>query len=144
MNEDLVLVIQAMHEEVKSRVVMNGKLSSWFNLDIGLRQGCVLSPLLFLIFINDLLKELKESKLGVIIGGVNLSNLTFADDIALVANNRHELQKLVKIAENYARKWKFVFNTKKSKVVVFNRKKANPSIKLDKDKLEVVPEYKYL
>src|SRR4051794_32437804 len=113
-------------------------------IDVRLRQGCVLSPLLLLIFINDLLRELKESNIGVVTGGVNLSNLTFADDIALVTNNRHELQKLVTIAEDYARRWKFVFNTKKCKVVVFNRKNAHPSIKLDNDTLEVVQEYKYL
>ena len=61
-----------------------------------------------------------------------------------MANNSRDLQKLVKIAENYARKWNFAFNTKKCKVLVFNRKGAQPTITLDSDNLEVVKEYKYL
>ena len=104
----------------------------------------MLSPLLFLIFINDLIRELNDSNLGVAIGNGKLSNLTFADDIVLMANNSRDLQKLVKIAENYARKWNFAFNTKKCKVLVFNRKGAQPTITLDSDNLEVVKEYKYL
>ena len=72
--------------------------------------------------------ELKDSSLGVTIGNGKLSNLTFADDIALVANSIHDLQKLVKIAERYARKWNFAFNTKKRKVLVFNRKGAQPTV----------------
>ena len=50
-----------MYSEVKSSVVLNDRMTEWFDIEIGLRQGCVLSPLLFLIFINDLLKELKAS-----------------------------------------------------------------------------------
>ena len=73
-----------MYSEVKSSVVLNDRMTEWFDIEIGLRQGCVLSPLLFLIFINDLLKELKASGLGITIGAMKVSNLTFADDIALL------------------------------------------------------------
>ena len=48
-------VIKNMYSEVKSSVILNDKMTEWFDIEIGLRQGCVLSPLLFLIFINDLL-----------------------------------------------------------------------------------------
>ena len=54
-----------MYSEVKSSVVLNDRMTEWFDIEIGLRQGCVFSPLLFLIFINDLLKELKASGLGI-------------------------------------------------------------------------------
>ena len=50
-------VIKNMYSEVKSSVVLNDRMTEWFNIEIGLRQGCVLSPLLFLIFINDLLRR---------------------------------------------------------------------------------------
>ena len=55
---------------------------------------------------------------------MKVSNLTFADDIALLADNKANLQRLVKITENYARRWRFSFNTKKSKVVIFNGKRT--------------------
>ena len=143
-HEKLMKVIVNTYTNVKSRVIVNDKLSDWFDIGIGLRQGCVLSPLLFLIFINDLIRELNDSNLGVDIGEGKLSNLAFADDIALVANSARDLQKLVKIAERYARKWNFAFNTKKCKVLVFNHKGAQPTVTLDNDRLDVVREYKYL
>ena len=52
-NEKLVKVIKNTYANVRSRVIVNDKLSDWFDIGIGLRQGCVLSPLLFLVFIND-------------------------------------------------------------------------------------------
>ena len=52
-HEKLMKVIENTYTNVKSRVIVNDKLSDWFDIGIGLRQGCVLSPLLFLIFIND-------------------------------------------------------------------------------------------
>ena len=63
--------------------------------DINTRQSCVLSPLLFLIFINDLIKEFNKSDSGVLVGDVRINNLAFADDIVLIANNEEELQELV-------------------------------------------------
>ena len=73
-NETLVKVIKNTYVSVRSRVIVNGKLSDWFDIGIGLRQGCVLSPLLFLIFINDLIRELNDSNLGVAIRKGKLSN----------------------------------------------------------------------
>ena len=55
----------------------------------------VLSPLLFLIFINDLIKEFNKSDSGVLVGDVRINNLAFADDIVLIANNEEELPELV-------------------------------------------------
>src|SRR3954467_11060726 len=133
-----------MYEEVKSCVIINNAPSNWFGIDVGLRQGCVLSPILFLIDLNDLLRELKDAGLGVVVSETQVSNLAFADDIALLANTKEDLQALLKIAEKYAQTWKFAFNTKKCKVMVFNRVGANPDTFLEGDRLEVVKAYKYL
>ncbi len=49
-----------------------------FEVNVGLRQGCVLSPLLFLLYINGLVKELKEASCGVECGGAVIPGLLFA------------------------------------------------------------------
>ena len=93
---------------------------------------------------NDLIKEFNKSDSGVLVGDVRINNLAFADDIVLIANNEEELQELVSIASNHARAWRFTFNTKKCKVMVFNGKSKIPKISLEDDSLELVKAYKYL
>ena len=48
----MLRILQKWYEEVESRVEVNGEVSEWFNITDGVRQGCVLSPLLFLVFIQ--------------------------------------------------------------------------------------------
>ena len=45
--------LKSLYNEVKCAVRINGQISDWFDVKIGLKQGCILSPLLFKIFIND-------------------------------------------------------------------------------------------
>ncbi len=59
---------------------------------MGLRQGCLLSPILFDIFINELGKEINKLGRGVHCGNRKLSLLCFADDIVLIADNRADLE----------------------------------------------------
>ena len=143
-NANFIQSIRDIYDNVKSSVLVPDRRTSWFDLNIGLRQGCVLSPLLFLIFINDLIKELKNTTIGVEMGAGVLNNLVFADDVVLLANNKGELQALLSIAEKYARTWNFTFNTKKCKVIVFTKRDAAPEIRLYGECLEVVKEYRYL
>ena len=70
--------------------------------------------------------------------------MAFADDIVLIANNEEELQELVSIASNHARAWRFTFNTKKCKVMVFNSKSKISNISLEDDSLKLANAYKYL
>jgi len=58
-------VLKNLMRKVESCVRINGELSEWIKLETGVRQGCVLSPLLYALFINGLVKKLRDSKLGV-------------------------------------------------------------------------------
>ena len=69
------------------------KRTEWFELHTGVRQGCILSPTLFAIFIDGLATLVKECTKGAELGPVELQNLLFADDIALVADKIQDLQK---------------------------------------------------
>ena len=135
-----------MYEVVESCVLVGKDRSEWFELEVGLRQGCILSPILFSIFIDGLARTVKGSKAGVRVGQQVLNILLFADDLVLIAQNQKELQMLLDIVYSYSAQWRFCFNIEKSKVLVFTAKRSYPLIKyfLGFEELEVVKEYRYL
>ena len=68
-------------------------LSKEFGVGMGLRQGCVLSPLLFSLYINSVVTRLHDGKCGVQCGGDMIPGLLFADDTSLVASDKEGLEK---------------------------------------------------
>lgn len=76
-------VLISLHDHLSSYVLFRGFKSVEFNISRGTRQGGVLSPFLFLCFINDLLNESCASNLGLSINGINLTCPTVADDMLL-------------------------------------------------------------
>ena len=87
---------------------------------MGLRQGCVLSPLLFASYINDLPAELeREGGLGVEIGGgKSMRCMLFADDIVILDKTREGLQKSLDVASAFSKKWRFAYNFGRDKTAV--------------------------
>ena len=79
--------IKSLYACVKSCVRLNSYKTDWFDVNCGLRQGCVLSPLLFDLFINNLAIFLKSLDLGVKIGDENVCVMLYADDIVLLAES---------------------------------------------------------
>ena len=93
-------VLRAFYNKVESCVQLNGKYSDFFTSDIGVRQGCLLSPILFSIFINGLAEAVKGLNVGVNVMGKMVSELLFADDIVLMAENAQDLQLYAKTSKN--------------------------------------------
>ena len=92
------------------------------------RQGCVISPLLFSIFINKLAKLINESGIGINIKNKKVSILMYADDIVIIADNPQDLKKGLQIASEFGKKWRCRYNAKKTQVVLFGK---NRKIKLE-------------
>ena len=78
-----------------------------------------MSPVLFGIFIDELLQGLKRSQIGVKLGARTLSCLGFADDIMILSENGEDLQKLLNICNDYGREWKMKFSETKCKIMIF-------------------------
>ena len=143
-------VIQDMYERVQSCVRVNGRKLEWFDINVGVRQGCVLSPILFSVFFNGLAKAVKDAGLGVPIGrGRKMALLLYADDIVLTARNASDLQKMITVVDEYSRKWRFDMNEDKTEVVVYGGADESGgegeeyTVRSGK-RLKVVHEYRYL
>ena len=108
----------------KQGVVLNGSYSSYSTIESGVPQGSVLGPLLFLIYINDLEKNIKSN---IKFFADDTMLFSIVNDPAISANNlNHDLD----IIQRWAYQWKMEFNpdpTKQANEVLFSCKKSSPN-----------------
>ena len=83
--------------EVKKQVRTGHGTTDWFQIGKGVRQGCILSPCLFNLYAEYILRNagLYEAQAGLKIAGRNISNLRHADDTTLMTENEEELKSLL-------------------------------------------------
>ena len=113
----------------------------------GVKQGDNLSPILFSIFINDLVQEENDLRLGIGIGDSRLSILLYADDIALLASEEISMQTMLNKIHEWCKRWRMLINAKKSKVMHFRHartKRSEFNFKIGDNRLETTDRYKYL
>lgn len=109
--------LQGLYHGVKSSVKVNNILTDWFDVNSGVKQGCLLSPTLFSLFIDDLVSDINQLQCGLSVDGTNISILLYADDIALIAPDEQSMDKLLTVLNNWCEKWKLFINPTKTKVV---------------------------
>ena len=132
------------YSNLTSMVKWNGVTSYSFDVRSGVRQGGVLSPHLFAIYIDDLIVELRNLEVGCHILDLFVAAIVYADDICLLAPSRSALQTLLDKCESYGLSWCLSYNPRKSKVMIFGKKCQTVPLRMYNNDLEVVNEYKYL
>ena len=106
---NLINVIESLYSKATSAVYYNGSVGEWFRTTAGVRQGCLLSPTLFNIFLERIMTDALENHEGsVSIGGRTITNLRFADDIDALAGKQGELVKLIWIRPQQNMAWRSV------------------------------------
>ena len=118
----LFKAIMNLYQDMESRVKSNGYTSDWFPIQQGTRQGGVISPQLYIIFINDLMNNLVNSPYGFNAYDINCTCPTSADDMVLLSLSKSSLQELMNICYEYGITFRYNYNAKKSAVIVTNDK----------------------
>ena len=118
-----------------------------FASTLDLRQGGVLSPLLFNLFIDDINDVFDETCDPVLAQGKHLSHLLYADDLVLMSPSQNGSNSCLDKLEAYCHTWQLDANIKKSIVIIFNpsgRKLLGPHFYFQGELLEIVQSYCYL
>jgi len=112
----------------KCRVKWVDQVSDMFDASNGVKQGGVLSPLLFTVYMDCLLLRLKASHVGCHIGHVFSGAFAYADDIILLAPSTSSMDKLIQICEEFSLDFSITFNATKSKHIVFSKDKTHTHV----------------
>ena len=112
----LLRIIKSFYTDTFSIARVNGGFSRKFETTAGVLQESLLSPTLFTLLLNDLVKEVDNTK-GFSLFGQNYKILLFADDIALISESQDDMQKMITACQKYGQRWRFKFSFEKTKTI---------------------------
>ena len=145
-----IKILIRIYEDIEFcvRVDENDNNSEFIKQERGLRQGCNLSPILFNIFVNDILdSELMKETHSPVVNNEEIHGLQFADDLIVVSLTPIGLQRKIDLISKYCNKWELRINAEKSKILVVRNGTKHSKREdwyLEGKKLEVVDSIKYL
>ena len=118
----MINMLMAIYGKVEARVLTKFGCTEAFDCPRGVKQGCILSPLLFSLYINDLPIFFSENGIrNISLSNLETSLLLYADDLVLMSESAIGLQKQLNTLKKYCDQWQLKVNEQKTKVVVFRR-----------------------
>ena len=114
-------LLKNLYWDQKACVRIEGQHSAFSSIKRGVRQGCVLSPDLFNLYSENILRHISEIE-GVSIGGQNINNIRYADDIVLISNSEDNLQEMLDIIVERSSEVGLSVNLKKTECMIVTKK----------------------
>jgi len=143
--QKLIQTIKQLYDKASSAVLNQGLVGEMFRTSVGVRQGCLLSPTLFNIFLERIMSEaLHDHQGSVSIGGRTITNLRFADDIDGLAGTEQELANLVQRLDETSSRFGMEISAEKTKLMTNSGKPLTTKITVNGQELETVSQFKYL
>ena len=122
--------------------------SSSFKVTNGVRQGGILSPKLFIVYMDGLSDQLNSSNIGGNFGSGQLVNhISYADDMCLLSFSSAGMQKLLNMCDQYSNDHDLIYNSKKTMCMCFTPKSCKSyecKLSLNQESLTYVREARYL
>ena len=141
---NLIQVIKNLYYKATSAVLFNGSIGDWFRKIVGVRQGYLLPPILFNIFLERIMTDALEDHEGTVsIGGRTITNLRFADDTDGLAGEEEELANLAECLDKASTAYGMKTSAEKTKLMTNNTSGINTEIKVNGQKTETVTSFKY-
>ena len=141
----LLKAIRSLYKKSEGCVRVKDELSSWFPITQGVRQGCVMSPWLFNVFMDKIVREGMEN----FVGGVKMSTtevsvVLFADDVMLLTERKEDMEVNLRELKKAMSNWGMKIHWGKTKVMMVSRKGEECKVCVDGEEIEQVQNMKYL
>ena len=138
-------LLQNLYWDQKATMKVNNDIGEYINIKKGVRQGCVLSPDLFNIYGETILRNLEDMK-GVKVGDYNCNNLRYADDTVLIASTNEDLQRMVDVVSRESTKMELSLNVKKTECMSISKNKNLPvcNLKINGKSIKQVERFNHL
>ena len=117
--DHLTCLLRKLYAGQEATVRTGHGTTDWFQIGKGVHQRCILSPCLFNLYAEYIMRNagLEEAPAGIKVAGRNINNLRHADDITLMAENRQELKSLLIIVKEESEKVGLKLNIQKTKIM---------------------------
>ena len=141
--DHLICLLRNLYADQEATVRTGHGTTDWFQIGKGVRQGCILSPCLFNLHAEYIMRNagLEETQAGIKIARRNINNLRYADDTTLIAENEEELKSLLMKVKEESEKASLKLNIQKTKIT------ASDSIiswQIDGETMEIVRDFIFL
>ncbi|KAI5728729.1 hypothetical protein M8J77_020289 [Diaphorina citri] len=110
----------------------------------GVRQGCNISPYLFNIYIEKAIQECKETCTGIVLNGLRVQMLRFADDIAVIAPDEYNLKRVLENMNEILEDYKMKINMSKTEILVCTKDPETVNIVVNNEHIKQIKSFKYL
>ena len=140
--EHLINILCSLYNRQEATVRTEKGNTEWFNIGKGVRQGCILSPYLFNMYTEIIMrKALDSTETGIKIGGQVSDNMRYADDTTLVEDTEHGMKNLIKRVKDESEKAGLYLNIKKTKLMTTDN---ITEFKIDDEYIEIVESFIFL
>ena len=140
MPDHLTCLLRNLYAGQEAAVRTGHGTTDWFQIGKGVRQGCILSPCLFNLYAEYIMRTsvLDEAQAGIKIAGRNIKNFRYADDTTLMAEGEEELKSLLMKVKEESENVGLKLNIKKTKIMA-----SGPitSWQIDGETVEIVSEF---
>ena len=137
-------IVRNLYYEQTAAVRVEDELTDYVNIKRGVRQGCVLSPILFSLYAEIIMRDIADLE-GIKIGGKNFNNVRYADDTVLIADSEDKLQRIVERVNAAGEAMGLKINRSKTECMVISKGGAPTcNISVGNEPIQQVNKFKYL
>src|SRR5574340_833204 len=138
--DPLTCLLRNLYASQEATVRTGHGTTDWFQIGKGVRQGCILSPCLFNLYAEYIMRNagLEETQAGIKIAGRNINNLRYADDNTLMAESEEELKSFLMKVKEESEKVGLKLNIQKTKIMAFS---PTTLWQIDVETVETVPDF---